>query len=429
MVWWCLQPQRIRVRGDENAPVALPASKTLHQRNKSASALLGVPQTGTFKGHGLNRTTTTTGARRAAFGDVSNTANPVQGSREDSALAGKKQPQKGGFGAEKKPATAVLNQPPQRPHSMAGVKGLLSQTGPTTSTQPKPFEQSGKQMTLSSQQAANTRKILNKRSATTVFKDPAQSSSSTSISETKETTASKESNIDASDDGNDVVSRPTTALSLEEIHREEDDGDDTVSETRSRDEDDDDDDDESSSVIHHSAADYDDNASLIEDDECQVQESEEPEETVATDSRRVLSETTKSVVDESKHRVPSVPDHESEEYWDEEDEENEEEDDGYVTARSYRPHGDNTTGGTTTLLVPKYNQQVKRELLLAKQIVEATQTEEDIEDELWDTSMVAEYGDEIFGYMKEQEIKMLPNNHYMDYQVEVQWSMRSILMD
>ena len=56
------------------------------------------------------------------------------------------------------------------------------------------------------------------------------------------------------------------------------------------------------------------------------------------------------------------------------------------------------------MLVPKYNQRVKRELLLAKQIVEATQTEEDIEDELWDTSMVAEYGDEIFGYMKEQEV-------------------------
>lgn len=389
MVLWYLQPQRIRVRGDENAPVALPASKTMHhQRNKSASALLGVPQTGTVKNHAMNKNNN--GARRAAFGDVSNTANPVQGSREETALAGRKQPQKGTEkpavkGPEKKPA--VLNQPPQRPHSMTGVRGILSHA-----TQPKPFEQSGKQMTLSSQQAANTRKILNKRSATAVFKDTAQS-----ISETKETTASKETSPDASDDSNDVVSRPATALSLEDIRKE-----DAVSEARSHD-------DDESSVVHASdnGAD-DDDASLIEDDDCQVQEPEEPE---TVESHCVVSDTQNS----NKQRVSSAPDaaltlhaadHESEEYWDEEDEENEEEDDGYVTARSYRSRGDNTTSGATTLLVPKYNQQVKRELLLAKQIVEATQTEEDIEDELWDTSMVAEYGDEIFGYMKEQEVKL-----------------------
>ena len=390
MVLWYLQPQRIRVRGDENAPVALPAGKTMHQRNKSASALLGVAHTGTVKGTAMNKNgNSNNGARRAAFGDVSNTANPVQGgSREETALAGKKQPQKGTDkpavrAPEKKPA-AVLNQPPQRPHSMTGVRGILSQAA-----QPKPFEQTGKQMTLSSQQSANTRKILNKRSATTVFKDPAQS-----ISETEEVTAaSKETNLDASDDSNDIVSRPTTALSLEEIRKE-----DAVSETRSRD-DDDDDDDSSSVVIHPSdhGTEDDDNNSLIEEDDYQVQEPEEPE---IVESHRVVSETQ----DDKKHRVSSAADHESEEYWDEEDEENEEEDDGYVTARSYRSRGDNTTGGTTTLLVPKYNQRVKRELLLAKQIVEATQTEEDIEDELWDTSMVAEYGDEIFGYMKEQEV-------------------------
>ena len=43
--------------------------------------------------------------------------------------------------------------------------------------------------------------------------------------------------------------------------------------------------------------------------------------------------------------------------------------------------------------------------------------------------MVAEYGDEIFAYMRELEIKMLPNAHYMDLQTEIQWSMRSVLMD
>ncbi|PWO29575.1 endo-polygalacturonase precursor [Pyrenophora tritici-repentis] len=43
--------------------------------------------------------------------------------------------------------------------------------------------------------------------------------------------------------------------------------------------------------------------------------------------------------------------------------------------------------------------------------------------------MVAEYGDEIFEYMHALEEKMKPNATYMDHQAEIQWSMRSVLMD
>lgn len=43
--------------------------------------------------------------------------------------------------------------------------------------------------------------------------------------------------------------------------------------------------------------------------------------------------------------------------------------------------------------------------------------------------MVAEYSDEIFSYMRSMEEQMRPNPHYMDNQTEVQWSMRSVLMD
>jgi hypothetical protein len=43
-------------------------------------------------------------------------------------------------------------------------------------------------------------------------------------------------------------------------------------------------------------------------------------------------------------------------------------------------------------------------LAAAKEIVEATRTAEEIEDECYDTSMVAEYGDEIFDYMKQLEV-------------------------
>ncbi|PBP18107.1 hypothetical protein BUE80_DR010987 [Diplocarpon rosae] len=100
---------------------------------------------------------------------------------------------------------------------------------------------------------------------------------------------------------------------------------------------------------------------------------------------------------------------------------------GYTTAHSYRSGG-NTTG-VTTVLAPKVTINVKKEIAAARHMVESARTMEEIEDEAWDTSMVAEYGDEIFAYMRELENKMLPNANYMDTQTEIQWSMRSVLMD
>jgi hypothetical protein len=95
---------------------------------------------------------------------------------------------------------------------------------------------------------------------------------------------------------------------------------------------------------------------------------------------------------------------EPEEYWEEEEEEELYDEQGYTTAHSYRSRGDNTTGGATTVLFPKVTNKVKKELALAKDIVESSRTAEEIEDEQWDTSMVAEYGDEIFHYMRELEV-------------------------
>jgi hypothetical protein len=143
---------------------------------------------------------------------------------------------------------------------------------------------------------------------------------------------------------------------------------------------------------------------------------------------------------------------ESEEYWDEEEEQDLYDDEqGYTTAHSYRSHGDNTTGGPTTLLAPNITTNVQKELDMAKDYVLDHQTEEEIEEEAWDVSMVAEYGDEIFTYMRELEVRtgllccfvvnpisfayfttqdrLLPNAHYMEIQTEIQWSMRSVLMD
>jgi G2/mitotic-specific cyclin 1/2 len=41
--------------------------------------------------------------------------------------------------------------------------------------------------------------------------------------------------------------------------------------------------------------------------------------------------------------------------------------------------------------------------------------------DMMDTTMVAEYADEIFGHMEEMEITTLPNPRYMDFQTEIEW--------
>lgn len=102
--------------------------------------------------------------------------------------------------------------------------------------------------------------------------------------------------------------------------------------------------------------------------------------------------------------------------------------DGYTTGRSFGLRGE-STGGVTTVLAPEATEKAEQELAAAKIFVEATRTQEDIDDESWDTSMVAEYGDEIFAYMRQLESKMAPNPRYMEQQQEIQWSMRAVLMD
>ena len=99
------------------------------------------------------------------------------------------------------------------------------------------------------------------------------------------------------------------------------------------------------------------------------------------------------------------PQSDPEECWDEEEDEKDNYDEeGYVTARSFRSMGENITGNATTTLVPRVNAKARKEIAAAKLLIESTKTPEDIEDDYWDTSMVNEYGDEIFGYMHELEV-------------------------
>lgn len=72
--------------------------------------------------------------------------------------------------------------------------------------------------------------------------------------------------------------------------------------------------------------------------------------------------------------------------------------------RVYRFRGENTTGSTTTMIYPRATAAMEREILKAQSIVEANQTEEEIEEDFYDPSMVAEYSTEIFEYLREKEV-------------------------
>lgn len=93
---------------------------------------------------------------------------------------------------------------------------------------------------------------------------------------------------------------------------------------------------------------------------------------------------------------------EPEEWWDDEEEEYEDAEQAYTTAHSFQP-GDLTTNATT-MLKPKVNAQVMRELEAARLEVLRSRQQEDIEEEEWDVSMVTEYAEEIFGYLRQQEV-------------------------
>ena len=82
---------------------------------------------------------------------------------------------------------------------------------------------------------------------------------------------------------------------------------------------------------------------------------------------------------------------------------------GYLTVRPYQPLGDNTTRNWNAILAPIVDAQAQRELDLAKMYVMQNQTDEEIEEETWDVSMVAEYGEEIFDYMRELEVCLYPS--------------------
>jgi G2/mitotic-specific cyclin 3/4 len=372
-------------------------------------------------------------AKRTAFGDVSNTFSGTRPSKDDSTI-----PTKPGMPVAGKPTQATQEKrsvaflrPAQRPLSVSSLKGLL--TGVTVVVASNSTRQTGAEVGTIGQ-VANTRKVLTKRT-TTIFKDP----SLDTVDEVA-IAAAPQHIIDTSIAApSQAASRPVPSLqpSTKELPISKDPvknskepsprtiqvevneaPTDTVA---------------VSSETGNAEASKSDGIYLDEESARRgyqgpipnVQEVERPVATkpakqtqpaqakseahvMATAKPAAPVYVSQAIVSQYPQPAPSEP----EEYWDEEEEDNYDEE-GYVTARSYRSRGESMTGGATTVLFPHANQRVKKELAAAKEIVEATRTAEEIEDECYDTSMVAEYGDEIFDYMKQLEVCKPPPFHIL----------------
>lgn len=405
-------------------------TKTIHQRNKSSPALTTL---------NLNQI-----RKRAAFGDVSNISNvpvPKRVSKDDSSVNSKSTSSaitKGSQLQERKSANFL--RPAQRPLSVSTLKQFLS--GSSAETTSKIPLNDGPTTT---QQPVHSRKTLSKRS-TTIFKDVslnavpeneavAQEFPKVILPETADkvesSTLSTIAEIDvtrldtglylpppASSDRIDILKFPTPSeLNLPEIYEVNLDTQ-LPSEIKTEEQ-----------VKNEQDTYITEVPDLIDEPSNKTQyvdalpNQPKPADDPSLEKSEPMGNIASTDLPQFQEPTPDP-----EEYW-EEEYEDAYEGDGYVTARSFRSRGDDTTGGATTILEPKFNHKVRKELAEAKVIVEATRTQDEIEDENFDTSMVAEYGDEIFAYMRHQEEKMLPRANYMNDQHEIQWSMRAVLMD
>ena len=415
------QPQRptrtLRaIYGDENVIPTAGTQKTLHQRNKSSPALSTMHQAGGLK----------LAAKRTAFGDVSNTANLSRPSKDDSAIGAKGEysiPEKMiPTQQDKKPSSFL--RPAQRPLSVSGLKGLLNNV--TNSTSLPSVKQPSvdiQQPLQQGSQVANTRKLVTKKS-TAVFKDVVASQPQHSAPEVQKplppTTAPiapvhrelqprqqpkefdesrgpqhKLQPIQSKQAGEIVIQEPAEAPSAAHASSEE------PAVLRS----------DGVYINEHGQVQfYGLEESIGHVDGLQPSDKGVP---LAVD---VLNQSEYAGQDQvldaypakshpELHRRPILaPVSEPEEYWDDEGEEIYDEE-GYVTARSFKSRGENTTGGATTVLFPKVNQKTRKEIACAKELIERSKTTEDLEEEAWDTTMVAEYGEEIFQYMKDLEVR------------------------
>ena len=360
-------------------------------------------------------------AKRTAFGDVSNTINVARPSKDDSAIGGKGELgnlEKIIIAPQEKKATSFLR-PAQRPLSVSGLKPSINSTT-HSSNQPhiKHTIPDGQLLPQPSDALSNTRKIVNKKS-TAIFNDaasiqpvhtaidlPEPSNLLAPIVPDHRELQSKQQ-PKSIDEGHIPQPRPKGGLSRDTSECQSQEAPpktQTLPDPAER------------PTILRSDGIY-----IDEQGQEQLYDYVDPIELaeIAPAEKDALSDValSKQIGRTSFERYSEVsiskpqPTQkatlatvsEPEEYWDDEGEENYDEE-GYVTARSFKSRGENTTGGATTVLFPKVNLKARKEIAAAKDLIERSKTAEELEDEAWDTTMVAEYGEEIFQYMRDLEV-------------------------
>jgi G2/mitotic-specific cyclin 3/4 len=382
------QPQRplraTRVLPDqENTALAL-SKQTLHQRHKSTGTLSTIMQIGGLKA----------AAKRTVFGDVSNTVRNPPSAYDDSAIPSKQ------IHEIVKPVTTqdkapAFLRPAQRPLNSAASKISLTNTS-TTSSEPIPNSIAPRPAPADPrQQVPAIKRTLSKRS-TSIYKDADADAEAIQSHQITNSQAVRPGSAPIAPvhqilDPREHNSHPQSNHDQPPLRRTESKllGTNYLEPTEN---------------TSHTDAIYEDAP-----EELAVGTTDAAYEayiSAADDEKEQDLEPAKStqdMIDRQNRQLPAAPlVSEPEEYWDEEEEIYDEQ--GYTTAHSYRSRGDNTTGGATTVLFPKVTKKVEREIAAAKDLVERSRTQDEIDDEQWDTSMVAEYGDEIFAYMRELEV-------------------------
>ena len=394
--------------------------KTIHQRNKSSPALSSMVHTGNLKA----------AAKRTAFGDLSNTTIASRPSKDDSAIDAKAEysvAEKPFQLAQDKKATSLLR-PAQRPLTVSGLKGLLSTVTTSNSLTTKQPLLEIQPSIQPAAPTANSRKVVTKRS-NAVFKDRGVTLATQPVLNPQKLAPSA---APVAPVHHDLISRAIPCQPSQPEIQEKSQAIAKLTENKYA---------VDPEPQQHAAEPlivpeiFEDLAAIRSDgiyidDKGEVRvyqymdgnDYPEDQVNVPDDGVALPAEMRKAMADaefgqllEAKLKqaepVPVqkqklAPVSEPEEYWDDEEEEGNYDEEGYVTARSYKSRGDNTTSGATTVLFPKLSQKVKKEIASAKKLIEGSKTKEDIDDEAWDTTMVSEYGTEIFSYMRDLEVRL-----------------------
>lgn len=81
-------------------------------------------------------------------------------------------------------------------------------------------------------------------------------------------------------------------------------------------------------------------------------------------------------------------------------------------------------------LFPASSTESRFALMKSAEVVRETVGLLDAEDEdMWDTSMVLEYSEDIFRHLRVMELRLLPDKGYMAMQKELTWALRKVLID